>query len=516
MRPIDGANADRPRTQDAASQPDGPPDAQPDGRFETPAADAVDEAGIVLGVGGDPDDPFRRPKESVSSDDPVTSPAVPPVSSPVGSPARFSADDDFDDLDLDALLGDEVISDDGSSHDDYLLDDDDDSRSIDIDDPDVRWNPQLPADDDRSPETGADSAPEKPRRHLIIDDFDGMDEPGPGRAAGTGLAQGAASAPSAPPTGSPAGGVTPGPVNKVIIDGSDDLPDAISLSDTRREGGNLLIGDDDDLSALVLPDEKPKMNPKVRQRRISVRRGKGRKRLKWVLGIGIPLMLVVAALAVMASPLFSVETVTVDGAVHSSAEQIEAIVGPLRNKPVLTIDTQKIERQLRALPWVRRASVDAQFPSSLKVSLVERVPAAAYVGTDGSWRIIDIDGGVIDIVPDGAQPADFLPIFGPGPDLAPGQNAGAAFQTLAQLAATLDALPTLRPVIVSISVVGPDINLALTTEATVNLGTAGELRQKLAVLLTLLSDPACNIDKIVSINVSDPTKPAVEPGCTSA
>ncbi len=437
----------------------------------------------------------------------------------------------------------DVIADDGSAHDDFLTDDFDDFDDFEDDDltddelgvlhhveppfidrpvlaadPDAPWSP-LPPDSIRwlespdSPGVIGDGAPAaepiKPRRHLVIDDFDGMDEPGPGRGpAARPIAAGRATVGETAVATAPASG-TPGAT--VIIDGTDDLPDAIVLSDTRRDAGNLLIGDDDDLSALVLPDEKPKMNPKVRQRRITVRRSVGRKRLKWIVGIGVPLVAIIVALAVLASPLFSVKTVTVEGAVNTSPEQLEAILGPLRNKPVLTIDTQQVERQLSGLPWVRRVAVDSQFPSSLKVSLIERVPAATYIGTDLSWRIIDIDGGIIDVVPGGAQPSDFLAIYGPGPNLQPGQNAGTAYQTLAQLAATLDALPTLRPLVESISVVGPDINLALTNSATVNLGTASDLRQKLAVLLTLLSNPDCDIDKLVSINVSDPTKPAIAP-----
>ncbi len=472
------------------------------------SGDDASERVLLFGDGGDPDDPFRRPP------DPGPATAAP------------STADEFDDLDLDQLLADDVIVDDGSAHDDFLLDDFDD----DFDDA-APWSPVPPdpsawldsAAADASAVPGAEipaAEPVKPRRHLVIDDFDGMDEPGPGRGPGAGIGAsvsgnlGEGRSPVAnsgvPNAMAPSAPSAPG--TRVIIDGTDDLPDAIVLSDTRREGGNLLIGDDDDLSALVLPDEKPKMNQKVRQRRITVRRSIGRKRLKWILGIGVPVLAIVVALAVLASPLFSVKTVTVDGAVHTSADQLEAILGPLRNKPVLTIDTQQVERQLGTLPWVRRVAVDAQFPSSLEVSLIERVPAAAYVGTDLSWRIIDIDGGVIDMVPGGAQPSDFLAIFGPGPDLQPGQNAGTAYQTLAQLAATLDGLPTLRPLIASISVVGPDINLNLTTTATVNLGTASDLRQKLAVLLTLLSDPEREIDKVVSINVSDPTKPAIAPG----
>ncbi len=443
---------------------------------------------IPDGVGGDPDDAGRY----------VAGPGGAGLQDleDAGLQDAGLEDADFEDAGLDDLFVD-----DGGGHDDFLLTDDEFDQFDEFDEFDDGAGDgtgDRPAPAEPQP---SGPPPAAPRRHLVIDDFEGMDEPLV-RPAGS-----ARFAAAVPPASDLAGS---GRVGPVVIDGTDDLPDAIALSDTRRDGGNLLIGDEDDLSALVLPDERPKMNPKVRQRRISVRRGLGRKRLKWVLLLGIPLLLVVGALAMLASPLFSVETITVEGIVHTPADQLEAIIGPLRGEPVLTIDTHQVERRLEGLAWVRRAAVDADFPRSLHVSIVERIPVAAYVGSDGSWRVIDIDGGVIDIVPDGAQPADFLPILGPGPDLLPGQNAGSAYQTLAQLAATLDALPTLRPLVVSISVAGPDINLALSTGASVDLGSASELRQKLAVLLSLLADPERDVAEIVSINVSDPSKPAIQ------
>lgn len=361
--------------------------------------------------------------------------------------------------------------------------------------------PSPPADDAAPPPVRPAAAP--PRKHLVISDFD--DEPE--------LEAIARSTPSpvvparTPPAATPIADSVGG---KVVIDATDEPPDAVVLGAAPRDGGGTLtFGDDDDVE-IVLPGEKPKMDERVRKRRISVKRSAGRRRLRLLLFIAIPLVVIAGGLAALSSSLFAVDDIVVTGNVYTTDADLEPILATVRGEPTLTIDTQKLEGQLAALPWVRRASADARFPHRLVITIVERDPAATYAGTDGQWRVIDVDGGVIAVIEGGGQPADLLPILGAGPDLAAGQNSGPAYQTLAQLATTLDGLPSLRPAVASLAASGPDIAINLTTGAVVNLGSSNDLRAKLAVVLTLLSDPERKLEDITSINVSDPTKPAIQ------
>ena len=63
---------------------------------------------------------------------------------------------------------------------------------------------------------------------------------------------------------------------------------------------------------------------------IAVRRAEGRKRLRWVRGLAVVvLLIVVAGLAVLGSSLFSIDDVTVTGNVYTDAERLDAIVADL-------------------------------------------------------------------------------------------------------------------------------------------------------------------------------------------
>ena len=79
------------------------------------------------------------------------------------------------------------------------------------------------------------------------------------------------------------------------------------------------------------------MDPRVRARRIAVRRAKGRKRLIWV-AIGAAILLVlVGAVAVLASSLFDVRTIDVQGAVYTDPQQLSEIVDKVRGEAILLV-----------------------------------------------------------------------------------------------------------------------------------------------------------------------------------
>ena len=123
-----------------------------------------------------------------------------------------------------------------------------------------------------------------------------------------------------------------------------------------------------------------------------MRRAKGRKRLIWV-AIGAAILLVlVGAVAILASSLFDVRTVDVQGAVYTDPEQLSAIVDELHGDAILLVDTRHIERQLESIAWVESARVSTQFPHRVFIDVRERKPIATFAGSDGKYRVIDRDG----------------------------------------------------------------------------------------------------------------------------
>jgi cell division protein FtsQ len=308
---------------------------------------------------------------------------------------------------------------------------------------------------------------------------------------------------------------------KVIVIGDDDRPDALYLdeesgsrlrdvhtgdhdgSDDDKSGGRstIIIKDLDETGSIeALPARSSgSMDPRVRARRIAVSRAKGRKRLIWV-AIGAAILVVlVGAIAILASSLFDVRTIDVQGAVYTDPEQLSAIVDQLKGDAILLVDTRQIERQLESIAWVESARVSTQFPHRVFIDIRERKPIATFAGSDSKFRVIDRDGRVLDIV-DGV-PIDYMLITGANPDVERGQFAGRPFASAAQLAIALP--PEVRALTESIGVdaTAGNLTLQLRNDLTVQLGPAADLSTKLVRLLSMVQG---GLEGICGLDVSTP------------
>jgi cell division protein FtsQ len=322
------------------------------------------------------------------------------------------------------------------------------------------------------------------------------------------------------PAATPAGNAP----RKVIVIGDDDRPDALYLDeesgsrlrdvhtsdhtgsdtgDDDKSGGRstIIIKDLDETGSIeALPARSSgSMDPRVRARRIAVRRAKGRKRLIWV-AIGAAILVVlVGAIAILASSLFDVRTIDVQGAVYTDPQQLSAIVDELKGDAILLVDTRQIEQQLESIAWVESARVSTQFPHRVFIDIRERKPIAAFAGSDGKFRVIDRDGRVLDIV-DGV-PIDYMLITGANPDVERGQFAGRPFASAAQLAIALP--PEVRALTESIGVdaTAGNLTLQLHDDVKVQLGPAADLSAKLVRLLSMVQG---GLDGVCGLDVSTP------------
>ena len=253
--------------------------------------------------------------------------------------------------------------------------------------------------------------------------------------------------PEAPP-------VAEGP-RKIIVIAEDDRPDSVYLDEDKEKAFNARRDSADESgerSTIVIADldehggggEPPiarsrseRIDPRIRARRISVRRAESRRRLVW-LGIGAAVVLLaVAAVAVVASPIFDVRTINIQGATYTDREILESIIDDLEGEPVLLVDTEAIEQQLEGVAWVESARVRTDFPHSVFIDIRERHPVASFLGSDERYRVIDEQGRVLDVL-DG-RPTDFLLLEGVHPNTARGQFAGAVYTSVAELVVALPA-----------------------------------------------------------------------------
>ena len=306
----------------------------------------------------------------------------------------------------------------------------------------------------------------------------------------------------------------------IKIGGDDELPDAVYLdapgpaaerstaemrgatAGTTITGTRIVIGDELEASGAFDAVEVPSrsMDPRLRARRVAVKRAQGRKRLLWVAAIGGVVLVVVAVLAVFASSLFSVEVIDVQGAVYSQArygEQFQRVIDEMQGDPVLLVDTRRAERELESIPWVERAFVRTDFPDRVVIDIRERRPLATYQGSDERYRVIDADGRVLDVLV--GRPVDYMLLSGVGPDLEPGSMSGTQFAEAAQMVGALPA--ELRAITESASVDATtgDLGLQLAGGVSVRIGTFDRLDAKLARLLQQVRD---GLDGIGRLDVS--------------
>ena len=223
--------------------------------------------------------------------------------------------------------------------------------------------------------------------------------------------------------------------------------------------------DDDGSSDAVLPSEASTrgIEPRIRQRRIGVKRSENRRRLWWLALAGIVIVAVIGVLAVLGSSLFAVDEVTVTGNVYTDPEQLGAVIDELTGTPVLLVDVDDVEAQIEAIPWVEDARVRTSFPNAASIEIRERTPVAAMAGADGLSRVIDADGRVLDLV-DG-QPVALVWIAGPGTlDVAPGQFVSIGYSSAASVVTKLT--PEIRSRVDSMLVTpdGSDLVLVLTSD----------------------------------------------------
>ncbi|MFM8267306.1 MAG: cell division protein FtsQ/DivIB [Ilumatobacteraceae bacterium] len=309
---------------------------------------------------------------------------------------------------------------------------------------------------------------------------------------------------------------TGGPSTIVIV--GDDRPDTVYLDEAKEErlravhGGSTVDDPDmiviDDLDEGMVVNTPPvasggSIDPRLRARRAAVRRAAGRRRLVVLVAAVAAVLLVVLAIAFVASPVFDVRDITVQGAVYTDRSILDEVVADLEGSPVLLVDTLEIEERLAAAPWVESAIVTRDFPHTVFIDIRERVALATFQGGDGRWRVIDVEGRVLDVL-DG-QPIAYMQIVGDHPDTGRGLFAGAPYAAAALLVKVLP--PEVRAVTrwVGLDDVSGTLTLTLaggvdpTAGIEVRLGSVDGLDQKLARLLTQVRS---GLDGIVSLDVS--------------
>jgi cell division septal protein FtsQ len=296
---------------------------------------------------------------------------------------------------------------------------------------------------------------------------------------------------SAEPSGKPP--PAPLPIVDEGLSTSSDQRSTVFIDDSGPGTGEIVTVD--------VATSAARMEPRMRERRIAVKRAVGRKRLKWVAVGCIVAGVVAGALAVLGSGLFAISTVEVEGAVYSSGDALDAVVADLEGANVLRVDTAAAEQELEAIPWVEDADVTTDFPNGAKIEIRERRPTIAYLAGDGRYRVLDSHGRVLDVI--GGRPVDYLElIVDDAAELEAGRLAPAGYRAAASLVSALTPQMRQRATSVSLEQNATELSLLLDDQIEVRFGAAEDLLDKLVRLQTALTNPDPNFTPTVLIDVS--------------
>ncbi|MEC7488718.1 MAG: cell division protein FtsQ/DivIB [Pseudomonadota bacterium] len=88
------------------------------------------------------------------------------------------------------------------------------------------------------------------------------------------------------------------------------------------------------------------------------------------------------------------ESVILQGHRYETSKKITEVLQIKRDTPMLSIDLIAARSRLEALPWIRVASVEREFPSTVRVRIVERRPLALWQRKN-QLVLVDDEGIVI-------------------------------------------------------------------------------------------------------------------------
>ncbi len=143
------------------------------------------------------------------------------------------------------------------------------------------------------------------------------------------------------------------------------------------------------------PPGPPPLDPRLRARRIEVRRAEARKRLHRLVAVLVVVGVLMIGGSLFVSPVLDVDHIEVIGTDHLSVEDVVAASGVEFGQPMVAVDRGNVARLVEEVPWVRQAKVTRTWPGTVTIEVRERTAVASVVGIDDQQYLVDRAGRVL-------------------------------------------------------------------------------------------------------------------------
>lgn len=133
------------------------------------------------------------------------------------------------------------------------------------------------------------------------------------------------------------------------------------------------------------------MNKK--QERARKQRARTLRRTALIVGaLAVALLVGWGGWAFVNSPIFEIDQVDVEGNNAVAAGDIRSVVAEGVDTTLFRVRSGALEESVSSLPWISTAEVSKRLPSTIGITVVERVPAATVTAPDGSVWLVSEDG----------------------------------------------------------------------------------------------------------------------------
>jgi cell division protein FtsQ len=197
------------------------------------------------------------------------------------------------------------------------------------------------------------------------------------------------------------------------------------------------------------------------------------------------------------SSVFGVGTIAVRGVHTLSVQDVRSVARIADGTPLVRLDTDAIRTRVESLPDVASATVTTSFPSTVTITVTERVALGVVRDGSGGFMLVDATGDQfrhVDTRPDS------LPLF----VVPSGTDARTTGGAVATVAAALPA--RVRARISSIQALDPQaITLLMNNGRVVRWGSSERNADKARILPALLRQHGSQLD------VTDPDQPFLRP-----
>ena len=138
----------------------------------------------------------------------------------------------------------------------------------------------------------------------------------------------------------------------------------------------------------------PHMDPRLAARRQQIRQKRYRRRVWRAIWFLLPLVVGCLLFALSRSSLFDVDNVEVRGIEFTARQSVIEAAGVEPGEPMTSVNLDAAVLQVAELPWVDQVNVARQWPGTVRIDVVERVPVVSLESDDGWWYLAD-DRGVV-------------------------------------------------------------------------------------------------------------------------